>query len=86
MAANFNHIRAALKNRPSTSKIKRAQKTAYSGKFRAGEYPVNVIPIICEIQKSGVKSLWTIANALNARGVRGARGGKVVCDHCAEVA
>jgi DNA invertase Pin-like site-specific DNA recombinase len=36
----------------------------------------NVLPIIREIQASGVKSIRDIAAALNARGVRTARGGE----------
>src|SRR5580692_9325215 len=40
------------------------------------DHSANVMAIIREIRKDGMKSLWTIANALNARDVRGARGGK----------
>jgi Recombinase len=76
MAVVFNYVRAELNNRFATSKFKRARKTALSSKICAGEYPATVMPIIREIQKSGVESLWAIAHALNARGVRGARGGK----------
>ena len=63
MVEKFNHIRAELSNRPVTLSP-------------AAEYPADVRTIIHEIQRSGVKSLWTIADALNARGVRGTRGGK----------
>ena len=38
--------------------------------------PANVLPIIAEIQKSGVKTLWAIAEALNARGIPTPRGRK----------
>jgi len=76
MPAIFNHVRAELKNRFATSKIKLVQKTSLSSKICAGEYPATVMPIIREIQKSGVESLWAIADTLNARGVRGARGGR----------
>jgi hypothetical protein len=37
--------------------------------------PANVVPIIRDVQRAGLKSLRAIADALNARGVRTARGG-----------
>ena len=76
MTAGFNHICAELNKRSVTSKIKRGRKIASPAQSRAGDYPADVMTIIGEIQKSGVKSLWTIADVLNAQGVRGARGGK----------
>jgi hypothetical protein len=76
MTADLIPIRAGLNNRHASSKVKRLEETACSAKSRAGEYPANVMPIIREIQKSGAKSLWMIAAALNARGIKGARGGK----------
>jgi hypothetical protein len=85
MAAVFNYVRAELKNRFATSKIKRVQKTALSSKICSGEYRATVMPIIREIQKSGVETLWAIADTLNARGVRGARGGKWYAHDCADV-
>ena len=68
--------RVELKNRLATADIKRVQKNIYSAKARACGYPANIKPIIREIQKSGISSLWAVADALNARGIRGARGGK----------
>src|ERR1700732_646834 len=44
-------------------------------KDKADRYSANVLPVIREIQASGVKSLRAIARALAARGVRTARGG-----------
>ena len=76
MAKDANHIGARLNNRPSDSKIKRVQKAGYSAKPRADAYPANVMSIIRYVQRSGARSLWTIANTLNARGIKGARGGK----------
>lgn len=76
MAADLNPIRAKLNNRCASSKVTRLRRTACSAKSRAREYPADVMRIIREMQKSGAKSLWTIAEALNARGVKGARGGK----------
>jgi Recombinase len=58
------------------SKAKRVHDTAYSAKSGRANYATNVMLIIGEIQNGGVKSLWTIADALNARGISGARGGK----------
>jgi DNA invertase Pin-like site-specific DNA recombinase len=42
----------------------------------ADQFAVNVLPIVREIQASGLTSLRDIAGALNARGIRTARGGK----------
>jgi Recombinase len=76
MAPKFNHICVERSNRPVTSKIQRVQKVAYSIQSLGAKCPADVMAIIHEIQNNGVKSLWTIADALNARGIRGARGGK----------
>jgi DNA invertase Pin-like site-specific DNA recombinase len=42
----------------------------------ADRHAANVLPIIREIQRAGATSLRAIAQALNARGVATARGGK----------
>jgi DNA invertase Pin-like site-specific DNA recombinase len=42
----------------------------------ADRHAANVMPIIREIQKAGARSLRAIAEALNARGVPTARGGR----------
>jgi DNA invertase Pin-like site-specific DNA recombinase len=42
----------------------------------ADRHAANVLPIIREIQRAGATSLRAIAEALNARGVATARGGK----------
>src|ERR1700680_1734776 len=44
-------------------------------KDRADRYSANVMPVIREIQRSGVKSLRGVARALAARGIPTARGG-----------
>jgi hypothetical protein len=44
--------------------------------MKAAQYAANVLPIIREIQMSGVSTYFGIAEALNARGVRTARGGR----------
>jgi DNA invertase Pin-like site-specific DNA recombinase len=44
-------------------------------KEKADRYSANIIPVIREIQSSGIKSRRGIARALAARGVRTARGG-----------
>jgi DNA invertase Pin-like site-specific DNA recombinase len=42
----------------------------------AAEFAANVLPIVKEIQAAGLTTMRAIAAALNARGVRTARGGK----------
>ena len=42
----------------------------------ADRFAANVLPIVQTIRASGVQSLAGIARALNARGIRAARGGK----------
>jgi hypothetical protein len=42
---------------------------------RADRYSANVLPVIQEIQRSGIKSLRGVARALAARGIPTARGG-----------
>ena len=42
---------------------------------RANRFAANVLPIMREIRDAGVATLDGIASALNARGVRAARGG-----------
>jgi DNA invertase Pin-like site-specific DNA recombinase len=45
-------------------------------KAEADRHPANVLPIIGEAQKAGATTLRQIAEALNARGVATARGGR----------
>ena len=42
----------------------------------ADRHAANVLPIIREIQRAGATSLRAIAEALNARGIATARGGR----------
>ena len=42
----------------------------------AARFAANIAPIIREIQVSGITSLRGVAVALNARGVKAARGGR----------
>src|SRR6516165_8724874 len=49
---------------------------AVAGKEIAARYSANVLPVIREIQRSGIKSLRGIARALAARGIQTARGGE----------
>ena len=48
---------------------------AAARKESAARYSTNVMPVIREIQGSGIKSLRGIARALAARGIPTARGG-----------
>jgi DNA invertase Pin-like site-specific DNA recombinase len=45
-------------------------------KAEADRFAANVVPIIKEAQRAGASSLRAIADVLNARGIRTARGGK----------
>lgn len=51
-------------------------KGAAANAAAAARFAANVLPVIREVQASGVKSLRGIADALNARGIATARGGK----------
>jgi DNA invertase Pin-like site-specific DNA recombinase len=58
-------------------KLPQARKKAVASiKATADQQAGNVLPIIREIQRSGMKSLRQIADALNARGIATQRGGK----------
>jgi DNA invertase Pin-like site-specific DNA recombinase len=43
---------------------------------RADRFAANVLPVVRQIQAAGITSLHGIADALNARGIRTARGGQ----------
>jgi hypothetical protein len=61
-------------------KLATARKRAIEGnKASAARYAANVLPVIREIQATGIESLRGIARALTARGIATARGG-VDCD------
>lgn len=49
---------------------------AASNKLAADRFAANLLPIVRDIQNSGVRSLRRIAQALDARGLRTARGGR----------
>jgi DNA invertase Pin-like site-specific DNA recombinase len=51
----------------------------------ARRFAENVVPVIRQVQESGVASLRGVAAALNARGVRTARGGKWAATQVAAV-
>ena len=58
-------------------KLAKARKNAVASvKAAADHHAANVLPVIREIQHSGVRSLHAIADALNARGITTPRGGK----------
>jgi hypothetical protein len=44
-------------------------------KESADRYSANLLPVIRDIQSSGIKSLWGVARQLAARGIPTARGG-----------
>src|SRR5262249_55536474 len=58
-------------------KLTQARKVALASiEANADRHAANVLPIIREIQRAGARSLRAIADALNARGVATARGGR----------
>ena len=54
--------------------VEAAKLGATSNRVNADRFAANTLPLIREIQASGVTSLRGVARALNARGVRSARG------------
>jgi len=56
-------------------RAKAARLGAQSNREKADRFAADVLPVIREIQNSGVSSLRAIASALNARGVKTVRGG-----------
>ena len=57
-------------------KLAQARKRAIASiKALADQHAANVLPVIREIQRAGVKSLHEVADALNARGIATPRGG-----------
>jgi hypothetical protein len=58
-------------------KLHVARKSAVEAvRAEADRYAANVLPIIREAQRAGAKTLRQIAEALNARGIPTARGGR----------
>jgi DNA invertase Pin-like site-specific DNA recombinase len=51
-----------------------AARGTAAGKSRADQFAANLPPLVREIQKAGASSLNAIADALNKRGIRTARG------------
>ncbi len=45
-----------------------------SNRTTADRFAANVVPVIRDIERAGVTTLQGVANALNARGIRTARG------------
>ena len=58
-------------------KLAQAREVAVATiKSLADKHAANVLPVIREVQRSGAKTLRHIADALNARGISTARGGR----------
>ena len=51
-----------------------SRKGAAGNRARANQHAANVLPVIHDIERAGVTTLQGIAEALNARGIRTARG------------
>ena len=64
---------AALGNRTNLGDAQ--AKGATANKAAAETFAANVLPVVRQIQASGATTLRAIAEALNARGIRTARGG-----------
>jgi DNA invertase Pin-like site-specific DNA recombinase len=48
---------------------------AAGNRAKADQFAANIVPVVREIDAAGIRTLKGIAGALNARGVRTARGG-----------
>jgi DNA invertase Pin-like site-specific DNA recombinase len=59
-----------------TSLAEASAKGAVANRAAADAFAANVLPVVRQIEASGVKGQRAIATALNARGVRTARGGE----------
>src|SRR5262249_30807176 len=58
-------------------KLAEAREVAIAAiKDLADRHAANVLPVIREVQRSGAKTLRDVADALNARGISTARGGR----------
>ena len=64
---------ALLGNRTNLQEAQRAGNRVQ--KTNADQFAINVLPVILDIQQSGVAGLASIADTLNRRGIRTARGG-----------
>jgi DNA invertase Pin-like site-specific DNA recombinase len=64
---------AKLGNRTNLNEAR--AKSASANRAGADGFAANVLPVVREIQASGATTLRAIAEALNARGIRTARGG-----------
>lgn len=52
-----------------------SERGATAGRAQADQFAANVLPVIRQIEAAGVTTLRGIADAMNARGIRTARGG-----------
>lgn len=76
--------KAAGQSLGNSTNLPAAQAAGRKAQMEAADaHAANVLPLVREIRASGVESLRAVANALNSRGVRTARGGQW---HAASVA
>jgi Recombinase len=63
---------------PKLEQVREAahEAAAFANRASADHHAANVVPIIRQIKRAGATTLREIADALNARGVRTARGGQ----------
>lgn len=59
-----------------TSLAGAAAKGAVANRTAADAFAANVLPVVRQIQAAGIKTHRALAEALNIRGVRTARGGE----------
>ena len=75
-AAKERGQRLGFSPHPKEVLEKAVEKSVYSNQGKAHQFAKNILPIIRDIQNAGIVSYKGIAEALNARGVRSARGGR----------
>jgi hypothetical protein len=69
-------VRSASGQHDSPKLYEARESAVASIKAGANKHAANILPIIREAQKAGATTLRAIAEALNARGVATARGGR----------
>src|SRR5215470_5093267 len=89
LAAGINQGAQAAKargKRLGNPKLEKARQQVFKANREAAQrFAANVLPLIHQIQASGVQSLRGVARALTARGIKTARGGEWAAEQVADI-